>query len=234
MPLVSSVDYPNKRIYLSVDTVNTNLDTLDVYREVRALRRTNDAHRKFKPIIESGGNITKVTGVSYTPAYTVLDTGCYIVPYDQAQRLRVIRDTFTKDGRAGRDCFDRTSVTSNVDIDIDFPEIEIREVTVGGSTLTAADIWGYVNRTLTSGGSGATPADIWSYGSRTLTAIDVNAIATAIETQLANEFSAIPSSAQITAAVVAALQAIKLPVNVKEMNDTPVLGNGTSNNKWRG
>lgn len=171
MPLVASVDYPNKRIYLSVETVNTDLDLLDVYREIRALRRTNNAHRNFKPMIEAGGNITKITGVSYTPAYVVLRYGCRIVPYDQHHKIRLIRDTFTDDGYAGRDCFDRTTLTNAVDIDVDFPEREIREVSVGGSTLSAADIWSYANRTLTSGGSGggATAEEIWSYSNRAIT-----------------------------------------------------------------
>ena len=56
--------------------------------------------------------------------------------YDVTHQLRLVRDTFTDDGLAGRDCFDRTplSVSVEVDIDVDFPEIEIREVTTSGST----------------------------------------------------------------------------------------------------
>lgn len=134
MPLVSSVDYLNKRIYLSASTVNAALDTLDVYREVRALRRTNVAHRNFRPIIEAGGNLVKLPGISYTPAFVILAAGCYIVPYAQAQRLKITRDTFTRDGRAGTDCFDRTQSSANIDIDVDFPAIEIREVSTGGSS----------------------------------------------------------------------------------------------------
>lgn len=139
MPLVSTVDYPNKRIYLSSSTINTSLDTLDVYREVRALRSTTEAHRKYKPIIEAGGRVLKLAGV-YTSAYAVLDVGCSIVPYDTPHQLKLVRDTFTKDGRAGRDCFDRTSVAANVDIDVDFPEIEIREITTGGGVGTVEEV----------------------------------------------------------------------------------------------
>lgn len=139
--LVASVDYPNKRIYLSVATINTNLDTLDIYKEVRGLRLTNQAHRKFKPMIVAGGNLTKITGVSATPAYVQLLYGCRIVPYNSVHKLKVIRDTFTDNGLAGRDCFDRTSLTFQVDIDVDFPEIEVRVINSGGgSSITTTQI----------------------------------------------------------------------------------------------
>lgn len=143
MALVASVDYTAKRIYLSALTADSDLDTLDVYREVRALRRTVPAHRGFLPIIEAGGNIEKIPGVSYTPAYVRLLHGCRIVPFNGSHNLRLIRDTFTDDGLSGRDCFDRTPLSASVEvnIDVDFPEIEIRTIAVSGSTgPTAAQI----------------------------------------------------------------------------------------------
>lgn len=142
MALVASVDYPNKRIYLSAATADTDLDTLDVYREVRALRRTTVAHRSFRPMIVAGGNIEKIVSVSYTPAYVQLLYGCRIVPFNASHSLRLVRDTFTDDGMSGRDCFDRTPLgaTVEVNIDVDFPEIEIRTVAVSGNTYSLADI----------------------------------------------------------------------------------------------
>lgn len=152
MPLVASVDYPNKRIYLSASTADTNLDTLAVYREVRALRRTNVAHRAFRPMIVAGGNIEKIAGVSYTPAYVRLLYGCRIVPYNASHSLRLIRDTFTDDGMAGRDCFDRTPLGAmvEVNIDVDFPEIEIRTVAVSGPTSSeiANAVWSHATGSL--------------------------------------------------------------------------------------
>lgn len=137
MPVVASVDYAARRIYLAAQTVDADLDTMDVYREVRALRRTTEAHRRYKPMIEAGGNIVKITGVSRTPAYVRLLYGCRIVPYNgTSHKIRLVRDTFTDNGLAGRDCFDRgpLPVSIDVDIDVDFPEIEIREVVVSGGT----------------------------------------------------------------------------------------------------
>ena len=56
--------------------------------------------------------------------------------FNVSHKVRLVRDTFTDDGLAGRDCFDRTPlpVSVDVDIDVDFPEVEIREVTTSGST----------------------------------------------------------------------------------------------------
>lgn len=142
MPLVASVDYAARRIYLSADSVGVDLDTLDVYREVRALRRTTEAHRKFRPMIEAGGNIQKIAGLTYTPAYARLLNGCRIVPFNVSHSIRLIRDTFSDDGVAGRDCFDRTPLSASVavDIDVDIAEVEIRVVTVSGANVITGDI----------------------------------------------------------------------------------------------
>jgi len=129
MSVVASVDYDMKRIYLSSSTVGVSLDTLDIYREVRSLRRTNESHRKYKPMVLSGGNIQK-TQSTFTQPYVILMYGCRIVPYNVSQHLRVIRETFTDDGFAGRDCFDRLplSPTVEVDIDYDIDKVEIRTI----------------------------------------------------------------------------------------------------------
>ena len=89
-------------------------------------------------MIVAGGNIEKISGYSYTASYVQLLYGCRIVPYNASHHLRVVRDTFTDDGFAGRDCFDRTSLSANVEVDIDVQvdAIEIREVIVGGTTPT--------------------------------------------------------------------------------------------------
>ena len=41
-----------------------------------------------------------------------------------------------------------------------------------------------------------------------------------------------PSAADIAAEVLAALQATTLPVNVKQVNDTPLVGAGVPGNEW--
>lgn len=139
MTLIGSMDYPNKFIYLHADTVGVDLDTILVYKEARELRRVNEEHRKFDRMIIASGNVEKIAGVSYTAISVQLLNGCRIVPYDADQELKLIRDTFTDDGVSGVDCFDRSSLTNHVDIDVDFPEIEIRTVSTGGALTTIQD-----------------------------------------------------------------------------------------------
>ena len=138
MSLVAHVAYSASRIDLGVATANTTLDTLAIYREVRALRAATPAHRNFRPMITAGGNLAKIPGVSYTAAYVQLLYGCRIVPYNGSHRLVVMRDTFTDDGLAGSDCFDRTNLSPSVvvDIDVQVNAIEIRQVATGSAALT--------------------------------------------------------------------------------------------------
>lgn len=142
MALVQSVDYVNKRIYLSASTMNTEIDTIDIYKEVRALRRSTEVHRNFLPMIIAGGNIEKIPNVSATPSYVQLLHGCRVIPYNASHTLKLVRDTFTDDGFAGRDCFDRSSLSTGVvvDIDVDFPAIEIRKVVSSGNEYSLQDI----------------------------------------------------------------------------------------------
>lgn len=141
MPLVASVDYTAKRIYLTVQALVGDFDTSAVYREVRSLRRVIEAHRMFPPMIIGGGNIQK-TSSTYTQAYVQLLRGCRLVPAEATGRIKLIRDTFTDDGLSGAECFDRSSVVANVDIDVAVQAVEIRTVSLGGGTdtLTAADV----------------------------------------------------------------------------------------------
>ena len=44
----------------------------------------------------------------------------------------------------------------------------------------------------------------------------------------------IPTTEQIAAAVVSALQVTTIPVDTKKMNGSTIYGNGTANDKWRG
>lgn len=139
MSTVASVNYLERRIYLSATTVGAPLDTLDVYRDVRSLRRTIEAHRKFRPLIIQGGNIRK-TEATATQPYAQLLNGCRIVPYDVKHSLKVVRDTFTDDGLSGIECFDRSSLTSEVDIDYAVDKVEVQMVSTSGPAFTLEDI----------------------------------------------------------------------------------------------
>lgn len=138
MPVVQSVDYLTRRIYLGAMSVGVPLDLLDVYREVRALRATTPAHRKHPPMVVAGGNIRK-TATTYTQPYVQLLYGCHIVPFNVPQTLVVVREVFGDDGRSGVACFDRSAMTGIVDIDMQVSPVEVREVNTSGAAagLTA-------------------------------------------------------------------------------------------------
>lgn len=134
MATVRLVDYEAKRIYLSVDTLGVPLDLLDVYRDVRALRASTPEHRAFRPLLVAGGNVQK-TPTTFTQPYVQLLRGAAIVPFPAAQQLRVVREVFGDDGRYGVECFDRSTVSGMVDIDIDMQisPVEVRIVNTAGA-----------------------------------------------------------------------------------------------------
>ena len=145
MALVSSVDYAARRIYLSAATAASGalLDTLDVYREALALRKSTPAHRRYTPIITANGNEPKITGSArntYGSQSVKLLRGCRIVPYNGSHTITVVRDTYTDDGFANADCFDLSPLSVGVEINIvvDFDPNEIREVATGGGPSAAA------------------------------------------------------------------------------------------------
>lgn len=131
MPLVSSVDYLTKKIYLGPDSIGVSLDTMDVYREVRERRRLNENDRKWDVMIVGGGRIQK-TPTTFTPSYVQLLDGCEIIPQDVTQTLTIIRETFGDDGRSGPETFSTAGFANVVTIVYDVPQVEIVELSGGG------------------------------------------------------------------------------------------------------
>ena len=144
MSLVSNVDYINKRIYLSSSTVGATIDTVDVYKEVRALRSSTDSHKNFRPMIIAGGNIQK-TPTTFTPKFVQLLYGCRIVPFNTSHSITLVRDTFTDDNFTGAEVFDLSSLSVGVGVNIfvDFDQVEVVTVNTSGSDCpTVEDIVG--------------------------------------------------------------------------------------------
>lgn len=138
MPLVIAVDYPNKRIFLGPDSVGVDVLPVDIYREMRERRRLDaDNDRSFLPMITAFGN--EPAGPTNTPRFTNLAAGVRIVPHDTSHSL-LIRGALinTSDGLAGRDLFDRSSLTPGVEVDVDYqpPQVEIITVATGAAALT--------------------------------------------------------------------------------------------------
>lgn len=142
MAQIASEDYPNKLIYLHVDTVTNGWSPKLMQQEHRALRRLNaGGERGFDPMVTFSGNEAKGGG-KFTPALTQLRAGVRIVPYDEGSgeyNLDILDECVNiPDGIADRDLFDRSGVVSIVNIDPTYSPVEIREVATG-SALTAEE-----------------------------------------------------------------------------------------------
>lgn len=140
MPLVTAVDYPNKLIFLGPDSVGVTVLPIDIYTEMRERRRLNaDNDRSFFPMVTAFGN-ESIGGGSSTPRYTNLAAGVRIVPFDTDHSLLIRGNLISTDeGLAGRDLFDRSSLTSEVDIDYQPPQVEIITVATGGALTATQD-----------------------------------------------------------------------------------------------
>jgi len=137
MALIASVNYSTKRIFLGADSVGVDVLPIDIYKEMRARRRVDVADRSFFQMVTASGN--EPAGPSNTPRFTNLAAGVRIVPFDTDHELLIKGNLIsTEDGLAGRDLFDRTSLSVGVEVDIDYqpPQVEIIEVNTG-SGLTA-------------------------------------------------------------------------------------------------
>lgn len=110
MPVVASFDGAARRIYLDVSTVNAVWDPVDIYREYRALRRTDEAFRVWDPFMEYVGNQPKGNGKA-TPRYMLLKDGVKIIPFDAAGFTEADGEILTDDQT---DPFDVTMMTNSV------------------------------------------------------------------------------------------------------------------------
>lgn len=156
MTQVASVDYANKRIYLHSDTVVNGFDSIAAYAEIVEARYLNVSdERNFYPIIYAQGHEPKGGG-RYTPRRARLVEGARYVPYDTDHVLVLLTETIIpEEGLTQQDCFDRSSLSAGVVVDIDnqAPQVEIIEIATGA--VNASDIqtavWGAPD---TTGGSG--------------------------------------------------------------------------------
>lgn len=151
MTTIASIDGPTRRIFLHPDTVGATVHPLDIYQEVRLLRRTDESLRKFNNFMIMSGNVAKGGG-KFTERYATLLEGTRIVPYDTSQSLTINGTIITDDGQEGIACFDRAPLSPNTIVDINYvpPQVEIIVIDSGGSGITDQDkddirdrVWAY-------------------------------------------------------------------------------------------
>ena len=137
MTVIGSIDGPNRDIYLHADTAGASVHPIDIYKEMRTLRRTDESLRPYDVFLTAKGNDAKGSG-KFTERYVICNSGTRIIPYDATHELTVIGTIITDDGQEGIACFDRTGLTPSVVVDINYvpPQVEIIVIT---PTVTQAD-----------------------------------------------------------------------------------------------
>jgi len=140
MALIESIDGPNRLIYLSVDTVDAEVHPIDIYKEMRELRRTDESLRKHDVFLQAYGNVFKGSG-KYTERYVVEIAGTRIIPYDADSFLTIIGTIITDDGQEGIACFDRSELVYQVDINYIPPQVEVITVSSGSGLDTNEHNW---------------------------------------------------------------------------------------------
>lgn len=136
MPLIDYIDGANRNIHLHLDSVGVDVEPMEIYKEMRTLRRVNENLRKFDLFLSSHGKDPKGAG-KFTERYVKELQGTRIIPYDGSHTLNVTGVIITDDGQEGIACFDKTllSPTTLVDIDYQPKQVEVIEVATG-SALT--------------------------------------------------------------------------------------------------
>ena len=141
MALIDYIDPIARRIHLSIDTMNTAWHPVDLYREVRALRRTDETLRQYDNFMEGAGNIDKGGGKATERYFTLLD-GTRIVPYDSSHILDITGTLITDDGFEGAFCFDKSSLSVGVSVDIQYAPKQVEVINLNFDDLVFSSFLG--------------------------------------------------------------------------------------------
>lgn len=142
MTLIASIDGATRRVYLHVDTVGATVHPIDIYKEMRALRRTSETLRNFDLFMKASGNESKGGG-KFTERFVTLLLGTRIVPFDTSHELTINGTIITDDGTEGIAAFDRSSLSPTTLVDINYvpPQVEIITVPTGTGLSTEQNTW---------------------------------------------------------------------------------------------
>ena len=148
--MIDYIDGENRLVYLDASTVNGSINPIDIYKEMRTLRRTDESLRKYEIFLKAYGNVNKGGGKS-TERYVQTINGATIVPYDTSQVLSVTGTIITDDGQEGVYCFNRSLLSASVEVDINYipPQVEVVEVSTSAINIAdltaqlAESVWSY-------------------------------------------------------------------------------------------
>lgn len=160
MTLIASIDGPTRRVFLHADTAGADVHPIDVYKEMRTLRRSSESLRGFDLFMEAAGNVSKGGG-KFTERFVTLLDGTRLVPFDTPHELTITGTIITDDGQEGIAAFDRSSLSVSTVVDINYvpPQVEVIEVQVGSAVTPqdildiAAAVWDYATSAATTAGS---------------------------------------------------------------------------------
>ena len=138
--LLAGIDPVTRDMFLSANTVNAEINPIDIYKEMRICRRLNEDLRPFDVFLSGRGNNPKGPGKA-TERFVIQNQGTRFVPFDLTHQLTVTGTVITDDGQEGIACFDRTplSATSNVDINYVPPQVEVITVQAGSGLDATQD-----------------------------------------------------------------------------------------------
>lgn len=159
MALIDHIDGPNRDIYLSAETVGASINPIDIYKEMRTLRRTDESLRVYLLFLSAKGNDSKGGG-KFTERYVVCLNGTRIIPYNVSHTLTVTGTIITDDGQEGISCFDRSPLSGTTRVDINYvpPQVEVITVSSGSGLSTEEH-----NKLMGIPAATATASAVWSY-----------------------------------------------------------------------
>lgn len=140
MAVIDHIDADARLVYLSASTVDAILQPIDIYREMRTLRASNEVLRGYDLFMTMRGAEKKnPDGSKRTERYLVLLDGTLIVPFDTSHEITVDGTMITDSGLEGVQCFNRAGLSVNVEVDINYvpKQVEVITISVGGITAEA-------------------------------------------------------------------------------------------------
>jgi len=136
--MIDHIDPINRLIYLDDSTPDTEIHPIDIYREIRQLRRTDESLRPYDMFMTyKGAEKKNPDGSKRTERYGVLLKGTLIVPYDTSHTLTITGTLISDTGLEGQYCFNRANLSTGVEVNIDYApkQVEVITVATGGSGL---------------------------------------------------------------------------------------------------
>ena len=129
--MIDHIDPVNRLIYLDDSTVDSTIQPIDIYREMRELRANDVGLRKFDLfLVMRGGEKKDPDGLKRTERYLVLLNNTYIVPYDTSHILTIDGTIISDSGLEGIRCFNRANLTDGVEVDINYAPKQVEVITV--------------------------------------------------------------------------------------------------------